>query len=441
MIDRFRAATAATAALLVAASLPACTSSSTVHRTTAPGTAGRGPGNAPVSVLGLWSGPEYDSFATVERAWEHDTGGRVQWQGSQDIAGDLAARIDAGKPPDIAVLPNVALLRQLARDGRLVPLESVLDRRAYERDYSPAWRALGSEQGRAYGIFYKVSSKSTVWYDPKAFAASGYRVPSTWASMTALADRIVAGGRTPFSVVAAQGPAAGWALTDWVASIVLNRCGPATYDRWVGGEIPWTSGCVAASFAQFLQLVGTRGYVRGGVDGILGGSDSAGSYPMYEQPPTAYMYYLSSFAEAFIAQQYPALRPGADYDFFPFPSIDARYRGSVMAGADIVVMTHDTPAARSLLAYLAGPVAQQRWIRLGGFTSVNRRVPLSTYADPVARKVAQQLTGARTVRFAAGDSLPASVQRAWWDAMVRLVQHPSRLDAELAALTAAARAA
>jgi len=112
-----------------------------------------------------------------------------------------------------------------------------------------------------------------------------------------------------------------------------------------------------------------------------------------------------------------------------------------MVGADIVVMTHDTPAARSFLAYLAGPAAQERWIRRGGFTSVNRRIPLSTYADPVARAIARQLTAAKTVRFAAGDSLPASVQRAWWSAMRQLVQDPSLLDRELASLDAAARAA
>jgi len=112
-----------------------------------------------------------------------------------------------------------------------------------------------------------------------------------------------------------------------------------------------------------------------------------------------------------------------------------------MVGADIVVMTHDTPAARSFLAYLAGPAAQERWIRRGGFTSVNRRVPLSTYADPVARAIARQLTAARAVRFAAGDSLPASVQRAWWSAMLQLVRDPSQLDRELASLDAAARAA
>jgi alpha-glucoside transport system substrate-binding protein len=105
----------------------------------------------------------------------------------------------------------------------------------------------------------------------------------------------------------------------------------------------------------------------------------------------------------------------------------------------VLVMLHDTPAARSLLAYLAGAQAQQTWIGLGGFTSVNRNVPLDTYLDPVARDIAQQLIDAATVRFGAGDLMRADVQRAWWAAMLTLVQDPTQLDAVLASMTGLAQ--
>ena len=34
-----------------------------------------------VRVLGLWSGPELDSFITVKAAWEKDSSGIVDWEG------------------------------------------------------------------------------------------------------------------------------------------------------------------------------------------------------------------------------------------------------------------------------------------------------------------------------------------------------------------------
>jgi alpha-glucoside transport system substrate-binding protein len=104
-------------------------------------------------------------------------------------------------------------------------------------------------------------------------------------------------------------------------------------------------------------------------------------------------------------------------------------------------MVTDTPAARSFMAYLAGARAQEAWIELGGFTSVNRSVPADTYLDPVARRVAKELTEARVTRFSAGDMMPASLQRAWWGAMLDLVKDPSDVDSILHRLTATAKGA
>jgi alpha-glucoside transport system substrate-binding protein len=392
-----------------------------------------------VHVLGVWSGPELASFMMVKSVWEKDTGGVVDWEGSRNLPADLDADLKAGHPPDIAILPNPGLMQHLAEDGSLVPLNAVLDMKQVTRDYPPAWIDLGSDDGKLYGIAYKVSSKSTVWYNPKAFTAGGYAIPRTWDELIALADTMVADHRTPFSIVAPAGPAPGWALTDWVSQIVLKACGPDRYDRWVAGEIPWTDACIRDSFEKFVQIVHSHGYVRGGTTGILSTSDSDGSYPMYTDPPTAYVYYMASFAQAFIGSEFPDLSPGPDYDAFAFPAIDPAYAGAVMVGADIVVMVNDTPAARSFMAYLAGAQAQEEWVKLGGFTSVNRSVSLDTYADPVARGVAEKLIAARTTRFGAGDLMPAELQRAWWQDMVTLVQNPATLDSTLDSLTEIAK--
>jgi alpha-glucoside transport system substrate-binding protein len=422
-----------------ATSQPTAISQPTATTQTAATVASRDPEDNHVRVLGLWSGPEFDSFVSVKSAWEQNTGGTVDWQGSRDLPGELDAQIERGTPPDIAILPSIGLMHELADAGQLVALPSVMDMDQLQTDYAPAWIDLGSYHGELYGIFYKVTNKATVWYNPKAFAAADYRVPSTWDEMIELADTMVADGRTPFSVVAPKVPGGGgWALTDWISQIVLNNCGPDLYDQWVAGQIPWTDACVKQSFDLFDTIVQTPGYVLGGSEGILGSSDAEGSYPMYSDPPTAYMYYLASFAQAFIASRYPQLAPGDDYDFFRFPTINPEDAGSITIGADVVVMLNDTPAARSFMTYLAGAESQQAWVELGGFTSVNRSVAADAYPEPVARAVADELASARLIRFGAGDTMPASVQQAWWKAMLDLVDHPSKLDAVLESLTSTA---
>ena len=40
----------------------------------------------------------------------------------------------------------------------------------------------------------------------------------------------------------------------------------------------------------------------------------------------------------------------------------------------------------SFLSHIAGADAQKIWVQRGGFTSVNKKVSLDSYPDPVARK-------------------------------------------------------
>ncbi|HYQ75613.1 ABC transporter substrate-binding protein [Cellulomonas sp.] len=425
---------------LLALSAAACTGSSDPDPTTTPSAPSATPGldGETVSVLGLWSGPERDTFAAVTGTWEDATGAAVDWTGSRDLAGDLAAAVAAGDPPDVAVLPNPGLLDDLVRDGAVLPLDDLLDPAAVARDYPATWTELGTVDGALYALPVKATDRSTVWYSPAAFDAAGYPVPATWDDLVAWAGDAAADGRTPLSVVAPRGPGSGWALTDGVASLLLGGCGPGTYDAWVAAEVPWSEECVRRSFDRFLDLVTAPGRVLGGVPAILTTGDAEGVLPVFTDPPQAYAYPMASFAQAFVADAYPDLVPGVGYDWFAFPAVDPALAGAVTVGADLVVALRDTPAARSFLAYLTGAEAQARWAGLGGYASVNRGVPAAAYPDAVARSVAEHLAGADVVRFGAGDAMPPVVQAAWSQAMLALVRDPGSLDRVLASLTAVA---
>ncbi len=220
---------------------------------------------------------------------------------------------------------------------------------------------------------------------------------------------------------------------------MLNKCGPDLYDQWVAGQIPWTDPCVKQSFDMFDTIAQTPGYVLGGSEGILGSSDAEGSYPMYSDPPTAYMYYLASFAQAFIASKYPQLAPGDDYDFFRFPTIDPANTGSITIGADIVVMLNDTPAAPAVY-YL--PRRSRVATEMGRTRRLHLRQPQrcrGRLRRPRGSGGGRRNLGSATlIRFGAGDTMPASVQQAWWKAMLELVDDPSKLDAVLVPLTSTA---
>ena len=87
-----------------------------------------------------------------------------------------------------------------------------------------------------YGIWYRASVKSLVWYNPKAFEAQGFTVPTTWDEMLALSDQIVAAGAMPWCIGLESGDATGWPGTDWIEDIMLRTAGPDVYDQWITHE-------------------------------------------------------------------------------------------------------------------------------------------------------------------------------------------------------------
>ena len=381
-----------------------------------------------VDVLGLWSGGELRDFQDVVSPWEQKTGHTMAFVSTRDLNAVLTTRLKAGDPPEVAILPNPGFMHELAEDGKLVALDTILDMSRIKRDYARAWLDLGSYQGKLYAIFYKASSKGTIWYSPKNFKAKGYSVPKTWKEMMALSDTIVSQGSTPFVIGAESGAATGWPLTDWIEIILLNQFGPEIYDKWVDHEIPWTDRAIRRAFEALGRIVHSPKFVYGGQAGVLATNFINGTYVLYTTPPGAYMNYLGGFAQGFIKKQYPNLRPGEDYAFFPFPSIEPRYADGVTGGADVIVLTKDAPGARSFIQYLSTAKAQEIWAKKGGFIASNKSVKLDAYPDAIAKQMALQLANAKIFRFDGSDLMPAKVNDSFWKATVEYVSNPAGLD-------------
>jgi alpha-glucoside transport system substrate-binding protein len=394
---------------------------------------GFGPGSAhsspkAVNVLGLWSGSELRDFQNVVAPWEKETGYSMAFVSTRDLNAVLTTRLAAGDPPEVSILPNPGFMHELADSRKLVPLHTVLDMNRIRRDYASSWLDLGTHHRKLYAIFYKATSKGTIWYSPKNFRAKGYSVPKTWEEMLALSDKIVSQGGTPWVIAAESGAATGWPLTDWIEIIVLNTSGPDIYDRWAAHEIPWTAPAIRRGFETLGRIVHTPKYVYGGPTGVLATNFINGAYVPYTSPPGAYMNYLGGFAQTFIKRHYPNFEPGEDYALFPFPTIEPEHAGGITGGADVIVLTKDTPGARSLIQYLSTAKAQEIWAKKGGFIASNKNVKLDVYPDVIARQMALQLTNATVFRFDGSDLMPAKVSDAFWKAALEYVNDPAKLD-------------
>jgi len=387
-----------------------------------------------VTVLGVWGGDERAAFEEVVAPFTKESGITMAFEGTRDLPAVLTTRVEAGNPPDIAILPNPGQMVEFAKAGKLVDISTFMDMEQLKKDYAQSWLDLASYEGTLYGIFYKAAIKSLVWYSPAAFEAKGYTVPTTWDKLIALSDKIVADGGVPWCLGIESGAASGWPATDWIEDIMLRTAGGEVYDKWVNHEIPWTDPAVKKAWEYFGQIARNEKYVYGGTTGVLSIFFGDSPAPIFDDPPGCYMHRQASFITGF----FPEGVTEEDYAFFPFPSIDPAYGVPALGAADLVVMFKDTPEARAFMQYLATPEAQEIWAARGAFLSPNKRVSPDVYPDATTKAMAEALTAAELFRFDGSDLMPAAVgSGSFWGGTLDYVGGED-LDTVLTAIEASA---
>jgi ABC-type glycerol-3-phosphate transport system substrate-binding protein len=205
-----------------------------------------------INILAVWADAERASFEAVIQPWVDRTGVTVNYEGTRDINATLTTRLEGGNPPDVAGLPGPGAMATFARSGDVYSLENVIDTTAMAEEWNEGLITDGSVDGHLVGVFIKVSPKGFIWYNPQAFEAKGYAVPSDFEGLNALTEQIKADGTTPWGI-ALGSPAGseGWPGTDWIEDFVVRQSGPEVYDAWWQGTQTWTSPEIKEAWEAF----------------------------------------------------------------------------------------------------------------------------------------------------------------------------------------------
>ena len=167
--------------------------------------AGRHPGHA---LRRKRPGPGGGLRARVRVVHRRDRASRSASSGTRFSTTTSPRASQAGDPPDVAVVPQPGIVRDLAREGHLIDLGTYLDLEALKSDQSPYLVSLGTigddgswpaSDGATYGAFVSVNLKSMIWYPVPELASRGLRDP-TDVGRAHRAERS-AGARRPHAVV------------------------------------------------------------------------------------------------------------------------------------------------------------------------------------------------------------------------------------------------
>lgn len=391
-----------------------------------------------ISIIAKWTGDEQKSFLAVVDAFNKKYPDvKVKYTPGGDNTPQLVSTaVAGGNPPDIAVLPQPGLMRDLAKRGAAKPI--TFARRTLLKNEAPVWIQLGSVNGKLYGLFFKAANKSTVWYNTKLFKDAGGKPATSFPAFLKLAKTLHASGAKAYAIAGADG----WTLTDLFENIYLRQAGPAKYDLLTNHKIKWTNPSVKAALTTMAKILGDTDNIPGGKSGALQTDFPTSVTQVLTDKPKAAMNIEGDFVPSDIKANVKAI---TDYNVFPFPSIKGATRLSVMGGGDTVIMLKDNPASRALISYLATPEAATVWAERGGFSSPNKNVPGSAYKDPLNRKNAFTLAHAKIFRFDMSDLQPASfgatTGQGEWKLFQDFLSNPKNVNGVAAQLEAAAKKA
>lgn len=356
-----------------------------------------------VSVYAPLTGAEAQSHVDSYLPFERCTGADVRYEGSREFEAQLPVRIEGGRAPDIAYLPQPSLLAALVRDtGAVIPAPQQVATNV-ERYFPETFRQAGSVDGTLYAAPLGATVKSYVWYSPTAFAENGYRVPTTWDEMIALSDRIAADGGTPWCAAIGSGAATGGPLTDLLEDAVLREAGPEVYDRWVAHEIPFDDPQVARALDRVGGILKNPRYV---VDLTADAAVLEGDCFMMRRADR----YAADWPEG------TDIAEDGQVFAFPLPPLEADAPPPVLVDGELVVAFDDRPEVAGFQAYLSSPEWADEKAKattaLGrsGWISANSGLDPANLASPIDRASVEILQSTETVlRFDGSDLMPGPV--------------------------------
>lgn len=378
-----------------------------------------------VTVIGTWGGDEEKNFKAMVAPWEQQTGATVSYTGTRYLNTVLTTGVASGVLPDLAGLPGPGQMAGWA--DSLVDLSTVLDVPTYTAETAAPLVELGKVNGKMVGVFIKSAVKGLIWFNPSAAPVS--TPPTDWNALQGLITANAAKAKAAWCLGIESGAATGWPATDWIEDFVLRQAGPDVYNSWWQGTTKWTDPAIKTAWQSFGDVVKNS---YGGSDAVIATAFQTAGDPLFATPPGCQFFHQASFITGL--GEFPNKTAGTDYDFFQFPDINTQFSGAVEGAGDLFGMFHDTPAAKSLMAYLVTAPAQDIWVKAGGALSANKNA--TSYPDDISKRSAEILQNAKIFVFDASDLMPSAMNEAFWKGATAYAKDPSQLDSILSNLDA-----
>ena len=357
--------------------------------------------------------PQINSY----KPFEECTGVTVKYEGDKSFETQVLVRARAGNPPDLAIVPQPGLLKQLVATGKVVKAPDAVAKNV-DDFWGGDWKAYGTVDGTFYAAPLGANLKSLVWYSPAEFTEKGIEVPKTIDELKSVSDKLSEGDRKPWCAGINSGEATGWVITDWMEDMMLRESGAETYDKWVNHEIPFNGPESAGALDAVGAFMKNEKYFNGGLGNIKSIASTTfqdGGLPILDG--TCSLHRQASFYAANWPAGTTVAEDGDVFAFYlPGKTEDEK---PVLGGGEFIAAFNDKPEVQAFQTYLSSDDwanAKAKSTPLGGWVSANKGLDAANLVSPIDKLAAETFQDESAVfRFDGSDQMPAAIgSNAFW---------------------------
>ncbi len=367
-----------------------------------------------ITLIGPWSGGEFEKFRPVLQRFEWLTGISVVYEvmRAEDLAILLPAQFAAGETPGDVIFMWSSFIQEKGQEGHILNVTNLVD----ENDFLPGTLNPIKVDDTSYGGAYTGKVKPGFWYKRSFFAKHGLSEPTTWNEFASLLDAIAVIPGIVNPIVSGDG--VGWPLSDVTEHFLATFGGPELHRNLTAGTVAWNSTQVKTIFADRLVPL-----LQGNFSDPIEWNAALNSW----WSESYGLYFIGSWITTMVDN-------ATDLGFFTLPG----NQGLVFTPDFFFIpaYTNYPEEARLLFQFLAGSEAQETQVAQGGHVSSNIFVSPSAYPD-VDRELFETIMG-KEVLTDLDDTIGGEFQAIFWNQLKLLWVDPTKLDNVLNAIEAVA---
>ena len=345
----------------------------------------------------------------------------------------ILTRIQAGDPPDIAVIPQPGVIKQIVDRGEGVELTDDIVPADAIADMTSGTLEAGQIDGTQYGLMISMNVKSLVFYNKQAWDKAGYKAPETLDDLAALTEQIKSDGGTPWCFGIESGTATGWPATDWFEDLIMRYGGADVYNQWIANEVKFDSDVVRQAADFFETNVLAEDSVPGGRGSISSVAFGDAEDTMWDDDPGCWMLKQGNFiVSADFMPQDVVDNVDERVGVFGFPPAEAGGENPVLGGGDLATLLQDNEDSRAIMKILADVDLGTEAAPSSSFISPHTEFDTSLYPSELTRQIADVAYQADPFLFDGSDQMPGEVGAgSFWKEMTAWISEQQDLDTTL----------